>query len=134
MALERFRVDGQVAVVTGGANGIGLACCRLLAEAGARVVVVDRDAEAAAAAAQGLDGGLAFGLDVADAAAVQRQFSAIAGQAGRIDILVNNAGMAIRKPSLELSVDEWNQVVAVNLTGAFACAREAARHMPAAGG
>ncbi len=134
MALERFRVDGRVAVVTGGANGIGLACCRLLAEAGARVVVVDRDAEAAAAAAQGFDGGLAFGLDVADAQAVQRQFAAIAGQAGRIDILVNNAGMAIRKPSLELAVDEWDQVVAVNLTGAFVCAREAARHMPAASG
>ena len=134
MALDRFLVDGQVAVVTGGANGIGLACCRLLAEAGARVVVVDRDAEAAAMAADGLDGALAFGLDVADTPAVQQQFQAIAAQAGGIDILVNNAGMAIRKPSLELGIDEWNQVVSVNLTGAFVCAREAARHMPASGG
>lgn len=133
-SLDRFRVDGQVAVVTGGANGIGLACAQLLATAGARVVVVDRDAEAAARAAADIPGASAFGLDVADATAVAQVFAAIAQQAGRIDILVNNAGTAIRKPTQELSIDEWNQVVAVNLTGAFVCAREAARHMPAGSG
>ncbi|WP_326537175.1 SDR family NAD(P)-dependent oxidoreductase [Pseudorhodoferax sp.] len=132
--LARFRVDGQVAVVTGGANGIGLACCHLLAEAGARVVVVDRDAEAAAAVAAAIDGALAFALDVSDTAAVARTFADIAAQTGRIDILVNNAGTAIRKPTQELAIEEWNQVVAVNLTGAFVCAREAARHMPAGSG
>lgn len=133
-SLDRFRVDGQVAVVTGGANGIGLACVQLLAAAGARVVVVDRDAEAAAAVAGGIAGALAFGLDVADAAAVAQTMAAIARQAGRIDILVNNAGTAIRKSTQELGIEEWNQVVAVNLTGAFVCAREAARFMPAGGG
>ncbi|KQP44599.1 SDR family NAD(P)-dependent oxidoreductase [Pseudorhodoferax sp. Leaf274] len=133
-SLDRFRVDGQVAVVTGGANGIGLACVQLLAAAGARVVVVDRDAEAAARVAAGIAGARAFGLDVADAAAAAQVFGAIAQQAGRIDILVNNAGTAIRKPTQELDIAEWNQVVAVNLTGAFVCAREAARHMPAGSG
>jgi NAD(P)-dependent dehydrogenase (short-subunit alcohol dehydrogenase family) len=133
-SLDRFRVDGQVAVVTGGANGIGLACARLLAAAGACVVVADRDAEAAAAAAAGIAGSLAFGLDVSDATAVAQAFQAIAQATGRIDILVNNAGMAIRKSTQELGLDEWNQVVAVNLTGAFVCAREATRYMPAGGG
>lgn len=133
-SLDRFRVDGQVAVVSGGANGIGLACVQLLAVAGARVVVVDRDAAAAAAVAGGIDGALAFALDVADAAAVAQVFDAIAQQAGRINILVNNAGTAVRKPTQELAIEEWNHVVAVNLTGAFLCAREAARHMPAGGG
>jgi NAD(P)-dependent dehydrogenase (short-subunit alcohol dehydrogenase family) len=133
-SLDRFRVDGQVAVVTGGANGIGLACVRLLAAAGARVVVVDRDAEAAAAVAAGIVGALAFGLDVADAQAVVQVFAAIAQQAGRVDILVNNAGTAIRKSTQDLAIEEWNQVVAVNLTGAFVCAREAASHMPPGSG
>lgn len=133
-SLDRFRVDGQVAVVTGGAHGIGLACVQLLAAAGARVVVVDRDAEAAAAVAGGIAGALAFGLDVADAAAVAHTMAAIAQQTGRINILVNNAGTAIRKSTQELGIEEWNQVVAVNLTGAFVCAREAARYMPAGGG
>ena len=133
-SLDRFRVDGQVAVVTGGANGIGLASAQLLAAAGARVVVVDRDAAAATEAAATMAGALAFGLDVSDAAAVARVFAGIAQQAGRIDILVNNAGMAIRKSTQELAIDEWNQVVAVNLTGAFVCAREAAQHMPAGRG
>ncbi len=133
-SLDRFRVDGQVAVVTGGANGIGLACVRLLAAAGARVVVVDRDAQAAAGVAADTAGALGFGLDVADAGAVAAVFGSIAQQAGRIDILVNNAGTAIRKSTQDLAMDEWNQVVAVNLTGAFVCAREAARHMPQGSG
>jgi NAD(P)-dependent dehydrogenase (short-subunit alcohol dehydrogenase family) len=73
-------------------------------------------------------------LDVTDAAAVDRVFAAIAQAHGRIDILVNNAGRSIRKPSLELPLADWDAVVAVNLTGAFQCARAAARHMPASGG
>lgn len=133
-SLDRFRVDGRVAVVTGSAHGIGLACAQLLAMAGAQVVLADRDAGAAEAAARELAGARPWVLDVADADGVARAFQDIAAQYGRIDILVNNAGMAIRKPSLELGMDEWDQVLAVNLRGAFCCAREAARHMQAAGG
>ncbi|MBL8325480.1 MAG: SDR family oxidoreductase [Rubrivivax sp.] len=127
--LAAFRLDGQLTAITGGANGIGLACARLFAEAGARVVLLDRDADALARAVSGVPGATGKPLDVADAQAVERCFAEIAAEHGPLDVLVNNAGMAIRKPSLELDVEDWNAVVAVNLTGAFLCARAAARHM-----
>lgn len=130
--LQRFRLDGRVAVVTGAASGIGLACARLLSEAGARVVLLDRDAELAEREAAGLPNSVGRGLDVSDAAAIERSFAAI-GAEGAIDVLVNSAGMAIRKPSFELELDDWMQVINVNLTGTFLCARAAARHMTAGG-
>ena len=130
--LQRFRLDGRVAVVTGAASGIGLACARLLSEAGARVVLLDRDAPSAEREAALLANSVGHGLDVSDAAAVDACFARIGAQ-GAIDVLVNSAGMAIRKPSLELELDDWTQVINVNLTGTFLCARAAARHMPAGG-
>ena len=132
--LRAFRLDGRVALITGGAQGIGLACATLMDEAGARVVLLDRDADALEAARSRLPRATMELLDVADETAVDRTFAAVAeAQGGRIDVLVNNAGLAIRRPSLELTLDDWNTVVAVNLTGAFLCARAAARHMPAGG-
>ena len=129
--LRRFRVDGKVAVVTGGARGIGLAAARALAEAGARVVLLDRDGGAARRAAETIgSAAVAHVLDVAVEAAVDRVFAGVAESERRLDILVNNAGIAIRRPSLELSVEDWDRVVAVNMTGVFLCARAAARHMP----
>lgn len=128
--LQAFRLDGRTAAITGGANGIGLACARLLHEAGARVLLLDRDAEALASVAREIPDSTPALLDVADAQAVERCFAGLAAAHGPLHVLVNNAGMAIRKPSLELDVSDWNAVVAVNLTGAFLCARAAARHMP----
>jgi len=132
--LRAFRLDDRVAVLTGGAQGIGLACATLMSEAGASVVLLDRDAAALTAALAQLPAVQGQTLDVTDEAAVERTFAAIAAEHGRIDVLVNNAGRAIRKASLELPLAEWDAVVAVNLTGAFLCARAAARHMPASGG
>ena len=132
--LRAFRVDDQVAVVTGGAQGIGLACAMLLAEAGARVLLLDRDEAGLQSAQTRVPESSARALDVSDEAAVDRTFAELAGEHGAVHILVNNAGLAIRRPSLELSLADWNAVVAVNLTGAFLCARAAARHMPASGG
>jgi NAD(P)-dependent dehydrogenase (short-subunit alcohol dehydrogenase family) len=133
--MARFRVDGRIAVVTGGARGIGLATARGLVEAGAHVALVDRDGDEAVAAARTLGPqAMAMALDVADVKAVESVFDAVAQHHGRIDILVNNAGVSIRKPSLELSLDEWQQVLAVNLTGAFLCARAAVARMTEAGG
>ncbi len=130
--LQRFRLDGRVAVVTGAASGIGLACARLLGEAGAKVVLLDLDAQLAEREATRLANSVGRGLDVSDAAAIERCFASI-GAEGPIDVLVNSAGMAIRKPSLELELDDWNRVINVNLTGTFLCARAAARYMTAGG-
>ena len=127
-ALQRFRLDGRVAVVTGAASGIGLACAQLLSEAGAQVHLLDLDGAAAEREAASLANASGRALDVGDAAAIDRVFDAI-GKQGAIDVLVNSAGMAIRKPSLEVSVDDWQRVIDVNLTGTFLCARAAARHM-----
>jgi NAD(P)-dependent dehydrogenase (short-subunit alcohol dehydrogenase family) len=129
-----FRADGLVAAITGGAQGIGLAAGRLLVEMGARVVLMDLDAAAAVAAAAGI-GAAAWGcgLDVTDAASVRAAFDGVAEREGRLDILVNNAGRAIRRPSLELELSDWDAVVAVNMTGAFLCARAAAGLMIAGG-
>jgi NAD(P)-dependent dehydrogenase (short-subunit alcohol dehydrogenase family) len=125
-----FRADGLVAVVTGGAQGIGLAAGRLLAAMGARMVLLDLDAAAAVDAARGI-GPAAWGaaLDVTDEASVGAAFGDVVAREGRLDILVNNAGRAIRRPSLELALADWEAVVAVNMTGAFLCARAAARLM-----
>ena len=130
--LQRFRLDGRVAVVTGAASGIGLACARLLGEAGAKVVLLDRDAHAAERAAACIANSVGRGLDVGDAAAIERCFARI-GAEGAIDVLVNSAGIAIRRPSFELELDDWMQVINVNLTGSFLCARAAARYMTAGG-
>lgn len=117
--LDRFRLDGEVAIVTGGASGIGASVAAALREAGAIVVIADRQGDSP--------------LDVTDEVAVDAFFAQVVAEHGRLDVLINNAGIAIRHPTLELSVADWNSVVAVNMTGMFLCARAAARHMLAAG-
>jgi NAD(P)-dependent dehydrogenase (short-subunit alcohol dehydrogenase family) len=121
--LSEFRLDGDVAVVTGGASGIGRAVADAFAAVGARVAIFDL-----AAAGDG-----AYPVDVADEAQVRAAFEAVVARHGRLDVLFNNAGIAIRKPTLELPLADWDRVVAVNMTGVFLCAREAARHMLASG-
>jgi NAD(P)-dependent dehydrogenase (short-subunit alcohol dehydrogenase family) len=117
--LSEFRLDGDVAVVTGGASGIGAAVAAALAAVGARVAIFDL-------AASGED---AYKVDVADEAQVRTAFDRVVARHGRLDVLFNNAGIAIRKPTSEITMEDWNKVVAVNMTGVFLCAREAARHM-----
>jgi NAD(P)-dependent dehydrogenase (short-subunit alcohol dehydrogenase family) len=120
--LNQFRLDGEVAVVTGGASGIGRAVATALATVGARVEVLD---------VAGGDG--VRKVDVTDEGQVRAAFAEVVARHGRLDVLFNNAGIALRRPTVELSLDDWNKVVAVNLTGVFLCAREAARHMLAGG-
>jgi len=130
-----FGLNDRVAVVTGGASGIGLASAALLAEAGAKVAVVDRDRAEAEKACAGLSGTghLALGADVAHEAEVDAACAEIAKRLGRIDVLVNCAGIAIRRPATEVSLADWDKVIAVNMTGTFLFSRAAARHMIAAG-
>jgi NAD(P)-dependent dehydrogenase (short-subunit alcohol dehydrogenase family) len=135
--LAAFRLDGEVAAVTGAASGIGAAIAVALARVGARVALIDLDRAGAEAVAGRIAaaGGEAqiFPLDVADAAATARIFDEIAARWGRIDVLVNSAGIAIRKPAIDLPPADWERVMAVNVTGSFLCARAAARHMLARG-
>jgi NAD(P)-dependent dehydrogenase (short-subunit alcohol dehydrogenase family) len=126
-------LTGQVAVVTGGASGIGLACCRRLAEAGAAVVVADVDAGAAGEAAASLGGAAAAEADVRDEHSVRALADQAAAARGRVDVWVNAAGIYPTSPLAELEAAAWDEVLAVNLRGTFLGAREAARVMTAAG-
>jgi NAD(P)-dependent dehydrogenase (short-subunit alcohol dehydrogenase family) len=134
---ELFRLGGQVALVTGAAGGIGAMASRVLAEAGAHVALSDLDGAAADREAERLgQHGLAvsaYEMDVADEAAVSETMAALVAAHGRIDVLVNNAGIALRMPAEETTLEAWRKVIDVNLTGVFLCAREAGRHMLAAG-
>ena len=135
---KRAADERRVAVVTGGARGIGWATVQALLVDGVRPVLFDRDETALADAGRRLaERGVehhAASVDVTDETAVERAMAAVVARFGRLDILVNNAGIALRRPTLELSLADWQKVVDVNLTGVFLCARAAARAMVGAGG
>jgi len=127
---QLFGLKGRVAVVTGGASGIGLASAELLAAAGAAVAIVDRDAEAAKQALEKIGGnGLALSTDVALESEIEEATSDVLRALGRIDILVNSAGTAIRRPAVEVTVEDWDKVMAINMTGTFLFSRAVARAM-----
>ena len=132
----KFRLDGEVALVTGAGNGIGRVAALTLAEAGARVAVTDVDLAAAGSVAAEIaaDGGAAqaYPLDVADEAAIVATVREVAGNFGRIDILVSNAGATKRHPTEDFATEDWERVVAMNATSTFLVCREAGRHMLAA--
>jgi NAD(P)-dependent dehydrogenase (short-subunit alcohol dehydrogenase family) len=138
MYLERMKLTGRVALVTGGASGIGLAVVEALAEAGAAVTIADlaEPAIAAASARLAAKGYQVHGvvMDVTDSARVTAVADDLAARAGRIDILVNNAGIARSETAAEDVTDEhWLNVLDVNLNGAFWCSRAFGRHMLARG-
>ncbi|HLK35679.1 MAG TPA: 3-oxoacyl-ACP reductase family protein [Polyangiaceae bacterium] len=129
-----FRIDGKIALVTGGSRGIGRACCEALAAQGATVVVNYVKGEASAReVADGIvsKGGKAevSGFDVADSNAVEEAFAAVVKQHGRVDILIANAGIAIDGLLLRLKDDDFDKLWTTNVRGAIACARAAARTM-----
>jgi NAD(P)-dependent dehydrogenase (short-subunit alcohol dehydrogenase family) len=133
--------SGQVVAITGAARGIGQATALAFAQAGAHVALLDIDGAAAQEAAQQIKADCGhsatriegMALDVTQARDVALVVDRVAAWNGRLDVMVNNAGIALRKPTLELSLADWNKVVEVNLTGVFLCAQAAGRHMVAAG-
>ncbi len=138
MFFEKFRMDGQTAVVTGGGRGIGLACAEALAEAGARIVIIDRDEALAESGRQALAGKSveadALVLDVTNSAAVDKAAADIFAKHGRIDALVANAGIARTGTAAEDTPDElWLNVNDVNYNGVFWCNRAFGRYMLKAG-
>lgn len=133
------RVDGKVAVVTGGAAGLGRAMALLLAREGASVAVTDIQlAEAEKVAAEAVDAGgvgQAWELNTTDEEAISRVFSEVSDAFGPINVLVNNAGIrGVNKPTHEIELEEWNEVISVNLNGVFLCTKHAVDHMKQAGG
>ena len=112
--MELFNLKDKVAVVTGGAKGIGAATVRLFEQCGAKVTVLD----------------LQSGCDVTDERQVQRAYASLGG----MDILVNSAGAAVRKPAIELSGEEWDRVIDLNLKATFTCSRHAMPYMKGRGG
>jgi NAD(P)-dependent dehydrogenase (short-subunit alcohol dehydrogenase family) len=138
MYLNRFKLNGRVAVVTGGAQAIGLACVEALCEAGAHVTIADKNPNAAASsvAAMAEKGYSAsfIEMDVTDSAAVDAAAARVIAEKGRVDVLVCNAGIARSDTRAEDLTDEhWLDVVNVNLNGLFWCCRAFARPMLAAG-
>ncbi len=127
--MNPFRLDGRVAIVTGGGGGLGGGICAALAAAGATVAVVGRTGEKLerVAAAVNEQGGraLAVEADIADEPAVAAMTERVIDTFGGIDILVNNAAVYHRKPWTEITTEDWDHVLDTNLRGYFLCARAA---------
>jgi 3-oxoacyl-[acyl-carrier protein] reductase len=135
--VDALSLAGRVAIVTGAGRGIGAATAKLLAQAGAQVALLDQDGAGATQTAQaiGLVGAeaLSFAVDVTDAFAIERTLDRVVEEWGRIDVLINNAGL-VRDSRLEDVTDEdWDLTLDVNLKGAMVCTRAVVPHMLARG-
>jgi NAD(P)-dependent dehydrogenase (short-subunit alcohol dehydrogenase family) len=132
--IEKMRLDGKKGFVTGGARGIGKSVALALCEAGADIAIVDMDLDEAQKTAQWLSGEtgrqcFAVKTDVTDQADVNRMIDRVLEAYGRIDIAFCNAGICINVPAEEMTLEQWNKVVNVNLTGVFLTAQAAGRVM-----
>jgi 2-dehydro-3-deoxy-D-gluconate 5-dehydrogenase len=135
--VSSFDLTGQVAIVTGGNGGLGLAMARGLARAGASIALAARDESKGAAAVKEL-ATLAsrprfYTFDAASAASCRKLVESVVGDFGGCDILVNNAGMNRRKPPEQIAEHEWREILDVNLGAALFCSQAAYPHMKAAG-
>ena len=126
-----FSLKGRTALITGGNGGLGLGMAEGLHAAGARVAVTGRNPEKNALVPSHLD---VYSMDVQDEESVVRTIAQIVNKHGSLDILVNNAGVGRRATVTELRREEWDDIVAVNLTGAFLCSKHAVAAMRSTGG
>ena len=126
-------MEGKVAIVTGGAGGLGSEICRRFAARGAAVAVADMNAEAATEVARSIatDGGssIAVQVEVTDEESVAKAVTKVVDELGRVDYLVHCAGTNIKGPVLDMTLDQWNLSLEAHLTGAFLSCREAGRRM-----
>jgi len=133
-----MRLDGQVAIITGGGTGIGEATARLFARQGAKVVIANRRVSTGNQVMQWIidNGGEAIfvSTDVSDVVQVRNLVDKTIQTYGRVDILFNNAGIGVSAPFWEMSEEDWNRMIAVDLTGHFLCAKYVVPHMFAQGG
>ena len=126
--MNRRDLQGRVALITGGARGIGRAIAERLASQGARVAVADIDGEEAETVGAALRGG-GFALDVRDSHAVEATVSEVVARYGRLDIVVNNAGVHVQKLAVDLSDADWNTIFETNARGCFFVSRACAPHL-----
>jgi NAD(P)-dependent dehydrogenase (short-subunit alcohol dehydrogenase family) len=136
--LDAFRLDGRVALITGGARGLGLTMATALAEAGADIAISGRTRKACDEAVAQITKetgrrAVAFEADVTRAAAVDKLAADVEGALGKIDILINNAGINIRGPIQDLSESDWDAVIDTNLKGPWLCAKAIGPRMVARG-
>lgn len=132
--LEQFRLDGKVAIVTGGAMGLGQAMATALAQAGADIVIADIQEDVSQATATTIretEGVQATSLkvDVTNPDDVQKMVDDVVDEFGKIDILINNAGMTINAKAEEMTYEQWNKVINLNLNGVFLVAQAVGRQM-----
>ena len=129
------RLQGKVAVITGGARGLGEAIARRMVDEGASVAILDRDPHGEQVAKDIGESAVFRTCDVTQEADVAGALDAVADQLGRIDVLVNNAGIAgVNKPTHEITEAEWDAVQAVNVKGVFFCTKHVIPHLKRAGG
>lgn len=131
--MELFRLDGKVAIVTGGSRGLGFWMAEGLAEAGADIVLCARKLEPCEEAAKAIGAmgvrSLAVGCDVTNPDAVKALVDKAVSEFGRVDILINNAGFIWEEPLENMSLEKWNRTLAINTTGTFLCTQEVGKQM-----
>ncbi len=136
--LDDFRLDEQVSIVTGASRGLGLAMAEALAEAGSHIVLAARDVDSLETVASGIRSlgvkALVVPTDVSSESGLDRLVARSLEEFGRIDILVNNAGTTARRPAMDFSIEDWDRVIAVNLTSVFLLSQKVARVMARQGG
>ena len=126
--------DKPIALITGGAQGIGYACAEAIAADGARIVLADKNADGVSEAAEKLgDGAVGLTCDMGDPEQIAALFDRIEAEIGTVSILVNNAGIALPGDFLETSLEQFQQVINVNLTGSFLALQRVAKSMVASG-